>query len=36
MSKCIGGQIKASSFLFCNACDRKSTKSQECYRVIAK
>ena len=25
--KCIRGQIKAFSFLFCNACDVKSTKS---------
>ena len=25
-TKCIGGQIKAFSFLFCTACDVKSTK----------
>ena len=24
--KCTGGQIKAFSFLFCTACDAKSTK----------
>ena len=24
--KCIGGQVKAFSFLFCAACDPKSTK----------
>ena len=33
-TKGIGGQIKAFSFLFCIACDGKSTKSGE--RVIAK
>ena len=27
--KCIGGQIKAFSFLFCTACDAKSTKGGE-------
>ena len=28
-TKCIGGQIKAFSFLFCTACDAKSTKYGE-------
>ena len=27
---CIGGQIKAFSFLSCTACDAKSTKGGEC------
>ena len=27
--KCIGGQIKAFSFLFCTTCDAKSTKGGE-------
>ena len=28
-AKCIKGQIKAFSFLFCTACDAKSTKCGE-------
>ena len=35
-SQCMGGQIKASSFLLCTAYDGKSTKSGERYRVIVK
>ena len=27
--KCVGGQIKAFSFLFCTACDMKCTKGGE-------
>ena len=28
-AKCIGGQIKAFSFLFCTSCDARSTKGGE-------
>ena len=31
--KCIGGQIKAFSFLFYTASDAKSTKGGECYNT---
>ena len=30
-NKCIGGQIKAFSFLLCTACDAKSAKYGECW-----
>ena len=29
--KCIGGQIKAFSFLFCTACGTKSTRGGDLY-----